>query len=84
MGANPRVQPDRLGVKLFCIRERLKFTQSELAEKLSRGQIAISKQHISAYEKGVREPGSIILLRYSRLIGINVEILIDDDLELPK
>jgi|GEM_PF-6214260 len=38
---------------------------------------------ISKYELGRNEPTLIILLRYARLAGVHVEILIDDDLDLP-
>ena len=38
---------------------------------------------ISAYERGLREPPLVILLRYARIANIAVEALIDDDLDLP-
>ncbi len=38
---------------------------------------------ISAYERGTREPPLLILLKYARMAGVNVEELIDDDLDLP-
>jgi len=33
---------------------------------------------------GTREPPLPILLRYARLAGISTDVLIDDDLKLPK
>ena len=38
---------------------------------------------VSAYERGVREPDLIVLLRYARLAKVSVESLIDDKLDLP-
>jgi transcriptional regulator with XRE-family HTH domain len=84
MGSNPRAQPERLAEKLTQIRSKLDLTQTDLAERLSGGKFNLSKQHISAYEKGLREPASIILLRYARLARTTMEKLIDDDLDLPR
>jgi hypothetical protein len=38
---------------------------------------------ISDYELGKREPPLPILLRYGRIAGVCVDVLIDDDLDLP-
>ena len=38
---------------------------------------------ISAYEHGTREPNLLTLLRYARLVKVNVEALIDDEMDLP-
>lgn len=40
-------------------------------------------QRISEYERGEREPPLPILLRYARVAGVNTEVLIDDELDLP-
>jgi hypothetical protein len=39
---------------------------------------------ISAFELGTREPALPHLLRYARIAGIAVDILIDDEMELPQ
>jgi transcriptional regulator with XRE-family HTH domain len=38
---------------------------------------------ISQYESGQREPPLKVLLQYARAAGLTVEMLIDDDLDLP-
>jgi hypothetical protein len=38
---------------------------------------------VSGYELGRREPPLPILLKYARLAGVCVEVLIDDELDLP-
>jgi hypothetical protein len=38
---------------------------------------------ISGYERAVREPPSLILLAYARVANVYVEVLLDDDLDLP-
>jgi transcriptional regulator with XRE-family HTH domain len=47
-----------------------------LAEKLNRDDI-------SKYERGVREPSLIVILRYARVAGVCLDVLVDDDLDLP-
>jgi transcriptional regulator with XRE-family HTH domain len=43
----------------------------------------LTQARISAYERGVREPPLLVLLSYARVAGVYVDVLIDDDLELP-
>jgi DNA-binding XRE family transcriptional regulator len=38
---------------------------------------------ITRYEKGVREPAMIVVLKYARLAKVPVETLIDDEMDLP-
>jgi hypothetical protein len=38
---------------------------------------------ISAYERGLREPSLEIVLKYARLAGVQMEVLVDDALDLP-
>ena len=83
MGRGSREIPARLGEKLTQIRSYLGVSQDGLvrtfglAEKLTRNEI-------SKYERGVREPALSVLLRYARAADVNVEVLMDDDLELPR
>jgi hypothetical protein len=42
------------------------------------------RSSISGYELGTREPPLIILLRYAHAAGVCVDVLIDDELELPR
>jgi transcriptional regulator with XRE-family HTH domain len=38
---------------------------------------------VSGYELGTREPPLPILLKYARLAGVIVDVLIDDEMDLP-
>ncbi|HEX8922551.1 MAG TPA: hypothetical protein VF766_13845, partial [Pyrinomonadaceae bacterium] len=38
---------------------------------------------ISEYELGLREPSLMTLLQYARAAGVCVDVLIDDELDLP-
>lgn len=83
MGRSHRKKPDRLAEKLLTIRKQIKLSQTELKEKLESSDYPIYKGDISNYELGKSEPPLVILLRYARLANIAVEILIDDELDLP-
>jgi hypothetical protein len=39
--------------------------------------------HISEYERGEREPPLPVLLSYARLAGVCMDVLVDDELDLP-
>jgi transcriptional regulator with XRE-family HTH domain len=43
----------------------------------------ISHKQLSKYELGITEPPLIVLLRYARVAGVYVDVLIDDELDLP-
>lgn len=82
MGTNPRVRPKRLAEKLRYIRASLNLTQDELVRRLEiEGLTTQSK--VSEFESGKREPSLLILLQYSRLAGVHMEDLVDDDTDLP-
>lgn len=83
MGTKPRLKPERLADKLRQIRLALGLSQSELWHHLGLEDLIVFKQ-ISTYELGKREPPLPILLRYARVVNISVEILIDDELDLPE
>lgn len=83
MGRAALQKPARLTEKLLEIRQRLELSQNGLIRFLGfEGEL--TQAEISAFERGVRIPSLLILLRYARSVGINVEVLIDDKLELPK
>ncbi|MGH9825894.1 MAG: hypothetical protein ACREDR_21910, partial [Blastocatellia bacterium] len=44
----------------------------------------ISRDNVSAYELGRREPSLLVLFEYARAAGVCVDILIDDKSDLPK
>ena len=80
MGHKPRYKPKYLVGKLLQIRRGLSLSQIQLAKVLS---VGINDARICEYEKGVREPNLITLLAYAYLIGIHVDDLIDDGVDLP-
>jgi transcriptional regulator with XRE-family HTH domain len=82
MGTKPRAKPERLGEKLREIRLALGLSQAEMWRHLGVEDLIVFKQ-ISAYEVGKREPPLVILLQYARAAGVYVDVLIDDDLDLP-
>lgn len=84
MGSAKRIQPKKLAGKLRVIREHFGYTGLQLAEKLSDDQISVQRTDIPRFEKGIREPSLIVLLRYAKLANVSTDILIDDDIELIK
>ena len=84
MGRASRNKPAKLAQKLLLIRNELGLSQTELVDKLAFGDIPLYKSDISKYESGKREPPLLILLQYARLANVIVDVLIDDELELPE
>jgi transcriptional regulator with XRE-family HTH domain len=82
MGA-PRLRPARLAEKLLQIRTALGLSQTQLLYRLGVEGL-IEYKRISDYELDKAEPSSIVLLRYARAANIEMEVLVDDDLDLPK
>ena len=83
MGRSSRPRPARLAEKLREIRVKLDLTQQQMYERLGDTKTPLYVGHIGLYESGQREPPLPVLLRYARLAGIYVDVLIDDDLDLP-
>jgi transcriptional regulator with XRE-family HTH domain len=77
----------RLHEKLRQIREAYGLSQDEMVSRLGL-TYELKQSDVSAFErepddKWSREPALPHLLRYARVAGVNVEVLIDDELELP-
>ncbi|MBC8030853.1 MAG: helix-turn-helix transcriptional regulator [Pyrinomonadaceae bacterium] len=83
MGRSYRSRPKKLGGKLRLIRMNLGLTQEEMVAKLAVKDEPLYSASISQYEAGKREPPLLVLLRYARLAGVAVDVLIDDKLKLP-
>jgi transcriptional regulator with XRE-family HTH domain len=77
-----RPRPARLAEKLLQIRNALGLSQTEMHRRLGVDDI-IEYHAISKYELDKNEPPLIILLQYARVAGVNTEVLIDDELDLP-
>ena len=84
MGRGKRVVPDRLPAKLLAIRERLDLSQVQMFKRLGKLRSRVYAAHISGYESGIREPPLDVLLQYARVAGVPLEVLVDDELELPE
>lgn len=84
MGRGKRYQPKRLAEKLIEIRNRLDLNQSQMFKRLGEIQSKIYASHISSYEIGTREPPLDVLLQYARIAGVPMEVLIDDEIDLPE
>ena len=82
MGRARRTQPRKLAKKLHKIRvDLLGLSQSEMARELG---LTVHYAAVSNFELGTREPGLEVVLKYARLTGIPMEVLVDDNLDLPK
>lgn len=81
MGRGSREMPSRLGEKLTQIRKSLGVSQDGLVRVLGLSR-KLTRNEISKYERGLREPALPVLLKYARAARVNVELIIDDDLEL--
>ncbi|MDQ1610671.1 MAG: Helix-turn-helix domain [Pyrinomonadaceae bacterium] len=80
MARGVRLKPKRLTEKLIRIRLSLGLSQNDLIKTLD---VDLTQNRISEYERGTGEPPLPILLKYARLAGVCVDVLIDDDQNLP-
>jgi transcriptional regulator with XRE-family HTH domain len=76
-------RPKRLGKKLAAIRSALGLSQNEMVRRL-RLSSKLTREEVSAYERGVREPSLPTLARYAKVAGVWIDVLVDDLLDLPK
>ena len=89
MGHGKRPRPKRLGSKLRHVREQLMggITQAAMAEELIRhgADSTLHSGYIADYENSkTREPSLLTLLAYSKLTGLSINVLVDDELDLPE
>jgi transcriptional regulator with XRE-family HTH domain len=78
-----RPKPRRLAEKLLQIRMAYDLSQNGMIRRLGLGDELVQAD-VSSFELGTREPALPHLLRYARTAGVTVDVLIDDDLDLPK
>lgn len=83
MGRNSRHKPNRLPEKLRQIREALGLSQDGMLIRLRLNDLSINRSHISNYELGVNEPPLVVLLAYARTVNVYLDVLADDELDLP-
>ena len=82
MGKYPRRKQKRLPEKLLQIRLALGLSQNEVLRAIG-AEDDLYRTNISNYELGEREPPLFVLLGYARIAGICLDVLVDDELDLP-
>jgi transcriptional regulator with XRE-family HTH domain len=83
MGTFARRKPRRLAEKLLSIRKSYGDSQNMLLRRLGLAD-ELTQSDVSAFERGTREPSLLILLEYARTAGVWIDVLVDDDLDLPE
>lgn len=73
----------RLGKKLLTIRQALGLSQNGILRRLDLGD-ELTQAEWSAYERGVRIPSLPVLLMIAELAGVWMDVLVNDDLDLPE
>jgi transcriptional regulator with XRE-family HTH domain len=75
--------PRRIGEKLHQIRLMLELSQNGIIARMGLER-ELKRTSVSNFERKRRVPSLLVLLRYARVAGICLEVLVDDELELPK
>lgn len=83
MGKASRPKPARLSEKLRQIRSSLGLSQNELIARMGLNDLVV-REEISLFERGIREPPLQVLLEYARVANVHLEVLADDELDLPR
>jgi transcriptional regulator with XRE-family HTH domain len=83
MGRASRQKPVNLASKLLEIRIKLDLSQNGIL-KLMGLDDSLTREEISAFERGIRVPSLIVLLEYARIAGVCLDVLANDDLDLPE
>jgi transcriptional regulator with XRE-family HTH domain len=83
MGRYVRPRPVRLTEKLLHIRTGLGLSQNGMLGRLGLAD-KLYRSSISSYERGASEPPLPILLQYARLAGVCLDVIVDDEIDLPK
>jgi transcriptional regulator with XRE-family HTH domain len=82
MGRAARLKTQRLPEKLLQIRLAFGLSQSQMVRHLHLDGV-IYPNNISGYETGEREPPLPIVLRYAEAAGVWMDVLANDNLDLP-
>ena len=81
MGQAPRERPERLAEKLLQIRNNLGLSQNGMVKYLNLEE-KLTREDLSKFELGTREPSLPTLLKYARAINVSTDVLIDDEMDL--
>jgi transcriptional regulator with XRE-family HTH domain len=82
MGKYPRRKQKHLPAKMLQIRLALGLSQNDVLRAIG-AEDDLYRTNISNYELGEREPPLFVLLGYARIAGICLDVLVDDELDLP-
>jgi transcriptional regulator with XRE-family HTH domain len=83
MGRSSRPKPTRLAEKLLRIRVAFGLSQNGMLKQLGYDQ-DLFQGSVSGYELGTREPPLPVLLKYAQSAGVWIDVLVDDELDLPE
>jgi transcriptional regulator with XRE-family HTH domain len=83
MGTHSREKPVRVAEKLGQIRFSLGLSQDGMIRRMGVTE-KITREDISKYERALREPSLLVLQEYARAAGIWLDVLVDDELDLPQ
>ena len=83
MGTIRRPRPARLAEKLLAIRTSLGLSQNGMLRHLGLDEGSF-RSSISGYELDTREPPLPVLLKYAQAAGVCVDVLINDEIDLPE
>lgn len=78
-----RRNPERLAEKLLTIRKALNLSQRVLIRRMGL-ENDLTQAEVSMFESGRRIPGLLVLHEYARIAGVWMDVLVADDLDLPK
>jgi len=84
MGTRKIEKPERLAEKLRRIRLKLGLSQTKMAEALGQYGVKIHRSSICSYENDDRLPSPLAALAYAKLAKVSIDLLIDDERDLPK
>ena len=84
MGISKIERPERLAEKLLLIRLKLGLSQTKMAEALGQYGVKKHRSSIRSYENGDRLPPPLVALAYAKLAKVSMDLLIDDERDLPK
>ena len=76
-------KPARLGEKLRSVRLSFGLSQNGILRRLGLDD-ELTQAEWSAYERGVRIPSLPVLLMTADLAGVWMDVLVNDDLDLPQ
>jgi transcriptional regulator with XRE-family HTH domain len=82
MGRARRPQPNRIAEKIAEVRQKLGLSQNGMIRRMGLAD-ELTQAEISAFERGIRVPPLPVLLKYAKTSNVFLEVLVDDELNLP-